>query len=95
MAAKVRYAVDPEDPYPENYVGEVRALLANGETVSARQPHLRGGRREPLSDQEIRAKFRANAGFGGWPGSLARAYEGFCDEAFDLPSLAALEQFRH
>jgi 2-methylcitrate dehydratase PrpD len=95
MAAKVRYAVDPEDPYPENYVGEVRALLANGETVSARQPHLRGGRREPLSDEEIRAKFRANAGFGGWPGSLARAYEGFCDEAFDLPSLAALEQFRH
>ncbi len=95
LAAKVRYEVDPEDPYPENYVGEVRALMENGETVSARQPHLRGGRREPLPDQEIRAKFRANVAFGGWPGSLARAYESFCEEAFDLPSLAALEQFRN
>ncbi|MDJ0945763.1 MAG: MmgE/PrpD family protein [Kiloniellales bacterium] len=95
LASKVRYAIDPADPYPENYVGEVRALLTNGETVSARQPHLRGGRREPLSDDEIHAKFRANVDFGGWPGSLARAYESFCDEAFDLPSLAALEQFRN
>ncbi len=95
LAKKVRYEVDPEDPYPENYVGEVRATLTNGETISARQPHLRGGRREPLSEEEIRAKFRANAGFGAWPEALARAYEGFCEEVFDLPSLAALEQFRN
>ena len=94
VAEKVRYQVDPEDPYPDNYVGEVRVTLKGGETLSARQPHLRGGRREPLSDAEIAAKFRANAAYGGWSEAQARAYEDFCETAFGLPSLAGLEQFR-
>jgi 2-methylcitrate dehydratase PrpD len=95
LAANVRYRIDPDDPYPDTYVGEIRARLASGETVTARQPHLRGGRREPLSDAELTEKFRANARFGGWPDALADAYACFCDDVFTLPSLDALQQFRN
>lgn len=94
LAAKVRYRIDPDDPYPDNYVGEIRATLVGGETVTARQSHLRGGHREPISDTELSAKFRANADFGGWPDELAWAYERFCDDAFALSSLDTMRQFR-
>lgn len=95
LAAKVRYEIDPDDPYPDNYVGEIRATLLNGETVTARQPHLRGGRREPLSDEDITRKFRANAAFGGWSDELAVTYERFCQELFTLEAVASLQQFRN
>lgn len=95
LAAKVAYDVDPDDPYPDNYVGEIRAMLSNGETVTIRQPHLRGGYREPLSDAEIKRKFRANAAFGGWSEALTDAYERFCDDLFTLEAVASLQQFRN
>ncbi len=95
LAAKVRYRIDPDDPYPDNYVGEIQIKLANGKTVKTRQPHLRGGRREPLSDGEIVGKFRANATFGGWPDDLTDAYERFCDRLFTLEAVASLQKFRH
>lgn len=95
LATKVRYQIDPDDPYPDNYVGEIRARLTSGETVMARQPHLRGGHREPLPDAEVTEKFRANAAFGGWPDALTAAYERFCDELFTQETVASLQQFRN
>ncbi|MGI9486962.1 MAG: MmgE/PrpD family protein [Geminicoccaceae bacterium] len=95
LAAKVRYQIDPDDPYPDNYVGEIRAIMKNGETVTARQPHLRGGRHEPLSDTEVAEKFRANAAFGGWTDELADAYERFCADLFTLEAVTSLQQFRN
>ena len=95
LACKVCYRIDPADPYPDNYVGEIQVKLASGETVTARQPHLRGGRQEPLSDVEIMAKFRANAAFGGWPNALTDAFERFCGDLFTLETVAPLQQFRH
>jgi 2-methylcitrate dehydratase PrpD len=66
LAAKVRYVVDPNNPYPDNYTGHIRATLRDGTVVEERQPHLRGGAHEPLSRAAIEAKFAANAAFGGW-----------------------------
>jgi hypothetical protein len=34
--------------------------------VEVRQPHFRGGASEPLSRQDIEAKFRLNVKHGGW-----------------------------
>jgi 2-methylcitrate dehydratase PrpD len=66
LAAKVGYAVDPANPYPNAYTGHIRATLRDGRTVEERQPHLRGGASEPLSRAELEAKFAANARLGGW-----------------------------
>jgi 2-methylcitrate dehydratase PrpD len=66
LAAKVRYRVDPDDPYPRRFTGHIRATLADGRVVEERQPHFRGGIAEPLGRDEIEAKFRANARYGGW-----------------------------
>ena len=43
LAAKVRYRIDPQNPYPASFTGHIRAVLADGRVIEERQPHLRGG----------------------------------------------------
>src|SRR6476619_5998905 len=66
LASEVRYQIDPQNPYPNNFTGHIRALLADGSVVEERQPHLRGGAHEPLSRGDIEEKFVLNARHGGW-----------------------------
>jgi len=66
LAAKVRYEIDPDNPYPANYTGHVRAVRRDGAVVEERQPHLRGGGHEPLTRRDIEEKFVLNAKHGGW-----------------------------
>jgi 2-methylcitrate dehydratase PrpD len=66
LAAKVSYVVDPSNDYPRNFSGHIRATLEDGTVREVRKPHMRGGAREPLTDEEIAAKFRDNLEFGGW-----------------------------
>jgi 2-methylcitrate dehydratase PrpD len=66
LAAKVSYVIDPDNPYPKNFTGHIRATLKDGTVREARKPHMRGGAHEPLSDADIENKFRDNAKFGGW-----------------------------
>ncbi len=67
LAAKVRYVIDPDNPYPANFTGHIRAMMTDGSVIEERQPYLRGGAREPLSRQDIEDKFVLNARHGGWP----------------------------
>jgi 2-methylcitrate dehydratase PrpD len=67
VTAKVRYVVDPGNPYPANFTGHIRAVLQDGSVIEERQPHLRGGSHEPLTRQDIEDKFILNARHGGWP----------------------------
>jgi 2-methylcitrate dehydratase PrpD len=94
LAAKVAYEIDPDDEYPRNYSGHVRVTLADGSVAEVRQPHLRGGAREPLDDAEIAAKFRANCAFGGWDDARTRALADCCAGLFDAADLSALAAFR-
>ena len=73
LASKVRYRIDPQNPYPDNFTGHVRAVLADGSVVEERQPHIRGGAWEPLTRADIEAKFLLNARRGGV--TAARAQE--------------------
>jgi 2-methylcitrate dehydratase PrpD len=66
LAAKVKYVIDPQNPYPNNYTGHLRATLKDGSTVEERQPYLRGGAQEPLTRQDIVDKFLLNAVHGSW-----------------------------
>jgi 2-methylcitrate dehydratase PrpD len=71
LAAKVRYAIDPQNPYPKNFTGHIRATLRDGSVIEERQPYMRGGAQEPLSRADIEAKFLLNAAHGGWSAERA------------------------
>src|SRR5206468_11059287 len=92
LASKVRYEVDPANPYPDEYTGHVRVTLDDGRVFEERQPYLRGGHHEPLTRDEIEAKFRANARFGGWSDAQAEHWLAMARRAFD--SGIDLNEFR-
>ena len=85
LAAKVRYEIDPDNPYPDEFTGHVRARLKDGRTLEERQGHLRGGRNEPLSRADIEEKFRLNCAYGGWSAAQAERFLAFARQAFDSP----------
>ena len=66
LAAKVSYVINPNDEYPRNFTGHIRATLKDGRVAEARKAHMKGGAHEPLSEGEIMAKYYDNARFGGW-----------------------------
>jgi 2-methylcitrate dehydratase PrpD len=91
LAAKVRYRIDPKNPYPKNFTGHIRATLRDGSMVEERQPHMRGGAQEPLTRADIEEKFLLNAKHGGWSaaraGSALKLIAGLFDGALDLSPL--------
>jgi 2-methylcitrate dehydratase PrpD len=91
LSSKVRYVVDPNNPYPKAYTGHIRMTLKDGSVVEERQPHIRGGAHEPLSREEIEEKFRGNVEFGGWKKAQADAFlkavPAFFDGKLDLALL--------
>ncbi|WP_197427374.1 MmgE/PrpD family protein [Bradyrhizobium retamae] len=91
LAAKVKFVIDPDNPYPNNYTGHIRATLRDGSVVEERQPYLRGGAQEPLTRQDVTDKFLLNAEHGGWSAAQSDAalklIAGLYDGQIDLSSL--------
>ncbi|HYR34895.1 MAG TPA: MmgE/PrpD family protein [Burkholderiales bacterium] len=85
LAAKVRYEIDPGNPYPDEFTGHVRVRLKDGRELEERQAHMRGGAREPLSRGDIEDKFRLNCAYGGWSAAQADAFLRYAGGAFDAP----------
>jgi len=79
LASTVSYVIDPNNEYPKNFTGHIRATLKDGSLREVRKPHMRGGAHEPLSAADILAKFHDNAAFGGW----SRAQSGALAEALN------------
>ena len=90
LAAKVKFIIDPDNPYPSNYTGHIRATLRDGSVVEERQPYLRGGAQEPLTRQDVIDKFRLNAKHGGWSAAQSNAalklLAGLYSDRLDLSS---------
>jgi 2-methylcitrate dehydratase PrpD len=61
LADRVDYEVDPKSSFPRHYSGEVAATLRDGRTKARREQMNRGCGDRPLSEDDILAKFRANA----------------------------------
>jgi 2-methylcitrate dehydratase PrpD len=92
LAAKVRYEIDPDNPYPDQFTGHIRVKLTNGTTLEERQAHMRGGAQEPLTRADIEEKFRLNCAYGGWRAAQAERFLAFARTAFD--SQIELSPFR-
>lgn len=91
LAAKVKFVIDPDNPYPNNYTGHVRVTMKDGRVIEERQPYLRGGAQEPLTRQDVADKFVLNAQHGGWSkaqsdGAL-KLMAGLYGDRIDLSSL--------
>src|SRR6202790_4520039 len=91
LAAKVKFVIDPQNPYPNNYTGHIRAAMKDGSVIEERQPYLRGGAQEPLTRQDVTDKFALNAQHGGWTRTQSDAtlklLAGLYDGKIDLSSL--------
>ncbi len=62
LAERVRYEVKDYPTYPAAFPGGVRVTMRDGRTVEVDLPHQRGGPENPMSADEVRGKFRENAG---------------------------------
>jgi 2-methylcitrate dehydratase PrpD len=85
LAGKVRYVIDPDNPYPKNFTGHIRATLRDGSVVEERQPYMRGGAQEPLTRADIEEKFLLNVRHGGWSADRAAGALKLIATLFDGP----------
>lgn len=61
IADAVSYEVDPAFPGPERFKGAVRVVMDNGAVYEAVEEHNRGSAENPMSRDELLAKFELNA----------------------------------
>ncbi|WP_206952444.1 MmgE/PrpD family protein [Trinickia acidisoli] len=94
LAAKIRYRIDPDNAYPTNFTGHLCATLFDGSVHELHQPHMRGGAHEPLSKDELSAKFLDNMRYGGWDTVRAETARIWCEDAFNEATFDKLTQFR-
>lgn len=90
LARKISYVTDRENEYPRNYTGHIRVELRDGKVHELNQPHMRGGVREPLSQEEIFDKFRSNCRYGGWDETRAERLLAYLKSIEDHPNLDGL-----
>ena len=71
------------NPYPDEFTGHIRATLADGSAIEERQPHFRGGAKEPLTRQDIEEKFALNCRHGGWDEARTKHVLGVAKSLYD------------
>ncbi len=65
ITSKITYSINQKDPYPKDYVGWIDVIDIDGNTHTFKQSCLRGGQKEPMSQQELEDKFTNNLVFAG------------------------------
>jgi 2-methylcitrate dehydratase PrpD len=64
LAERVEHRTREFETYPQALPGSVTLRLRDGRVLERTLAHQRGGPENPLADDEVLAKFRANAGLG-------------------------------
>jgi 2-methylcitrate dehydratase PrpD len=62
LARRVHYHPDPRFDGLAHFPGEVTVTLRDGRTLTEAEPYNRGSAQNPMTDEELRAKFDDNAG---------------------------------
>jgi hypothetical protein len=94
LTRKIRYVIDPANEYPRNYSGHIKVTLRDGSVRELRQPHFRGGMREPLTREELIKKFHGNIAYGSAGPDFGSRLLQFCLSVEQCPDMRALSQFR-
>ena len=61
IARKVHYYVDPNYPGPGRFKGAIKVTLSDGRTFAETEEYNRGSAENPMTYQELRAKFDENS----------------------------------
>jgi 2-methylcitrate dehydratase PrpD len=72
LAAKTTCEADPSVDYPRLFPGRLRITFTGGRTDEWSEPINRGSAERPLSDDEVKEKFRRNASRALSPGQVER-----------------------
>ena len=91
LASKVNYEINPDDEYPRNYTGKIKIIMKDGTIYSSSQECLRGGKRDPLSYNEVRKKFEANLKFANVKSSEIEKLYDFIKNIFKSKNLNGLD----
>jgi 2-methylcitrate dehydratase PrpD len=62
LARRVHYHIDPDYPGPGRFKGAAKVVLKDGRQFEEIEEYNRGSAENPMSYQELRAKFDDNAG---------------------------------
>jgi 2-methylcitrate dehydratase PrpD len=62
LARRVQYHVDPDYPGPGRFKGAVKIVLKDDRTFEEVEEYNRGSAENPMTQEELRAKFEDNAG---------------------------------
>jgi 2-methylcitrate dehydratase PrpD len=89
LTQRVRYETKDFPTFGKAFPGGVRVTMRDGTVLEAELPHQRGGEENPLTDDEVRAKYAANAALALGPADAA-ALE---DAVLGIEDLPALEAF--
>jgi 2-methylcitrate dehydratase PrpD len=93
LASKISYVIDPNDEYPTNFTGQLKAHLKDGSDIEIRQPHMRGGKHAPLTIAEIEEKFTDNAIYGGWKRETAEAFLALSHTIFESKDVDGFKEY--
>jgi 2-methylcitrate dehydratase PrpD len=94
LAAKVRYEVQPYPTYPAAFPGGVRIHTRDGRTIESELEYQKGSPQSPLSEDEVRAKFRENAEFALEPDAVGALEDVICSLEVQDDLRAALSPYR-
>jgi 2-methylcitrate dehydratase PrpD len=61
LARRVHYYIDPDYPGPGRFKGAARIVLKNGSSFEEVEEYNRGSAENPMTQEELRAKFDDNA----------------------------------
>jgi 2-methylcitrate dehydratase PrpD len=88
LARRVTYRDDPTSEFPARFPGWVRIYLHDGQVLEQHEPINRGSAENPLSEEDVRNKFRRNAA------SIvpSHAAEEIINAVASLPRSASLER---
>ena len=89
LASKVNYEIDPKNEYPKNYTGTL-ICTTDEEELTEHQPCFRGGRKQPLTKNDIEKKFDANLDYSNISESYKVNLKSFIKSIFDKPDFSKI-----
>jgi 2-methylcitrate dehydratase PrpD len=92
LSSKIYYVIDPENEYPDNYTGHIKAYFQDGSIEELEQDHMRGGVKEPLTRADLVKKFYSNIEYGNWTKDSGDILLEFCIDIEKHDNLKMLSQ---